>query len=306
LKLSLRGYAPEDDHFVLTRQALSRRVNRVEPAQSLMLLKPTLALPHGGGQRLEVGSPEYNVLADWIAYGAPGPSPNDPHLVSLEVKPTEAVLKPKDSLKITVRAKYSDGRVEDVTRLARYSSTEDLVAAVDEDGLIKVSGHGEAAINVAFASFIATARIASPFENRIDPKRFAASPKHNFIDDHVLKKLQALRLPPSGQCSDSEFIRRAYLDCLGVLPTPGEVEAFLKDEAGAKRRAKLIASLVERPEFVDYWSYKWSDLLLISSRKLTQPAMRSFYQFVRQSVADNKPWDQAPPTISCCTKKSAT
>ena len=57
LKLSLRGYAPEDDHFVLTRQAKGRRVNPLEPAHSLMLLKPTLAVPHGGGQKVEVNSP---------------------------------------------------------------------------------------------------------------------------------------------------------------------------------------------------------------------------------------------------------
>lgn len=290
-KLSLRGYAPGDDHFVLTRQALSRRVNRVEPAHSLMLLKPTLALPHGGGQRMEVGSREYHVLADWIASGAPAPNAKDAKIESLVVLPVEAILRPKDSLQMVVRARYSDGHLEDVTRLARFSSTEDLIVGVDENGLLKVSGHGEAAINVSFSNLVATARILSPFAGPLDPKLFAAAPKHNFIDDLVLSKLQALRIPPSPQCSDSEFIRRAYLDCLGILPTPDEVQAFLNDAADAKR-TRLIASLVERPEFVDYWSYKWSDVLLISSRKLSQPAMRSFYQFVRQSVADNKPWDQ--------------
>src|SRR5205814_5510870 len=98
-------------------------------------------------------------------------------------------------------------------------------------------------------------------------------------------------LPPSGQCSDSEFIRRAFLDAAGILPTPEELKEFLRDMRPDKR-ARLIDGLLERPEFVDYWSYKWSDLLLISSRKLSQPAMRSFYHFVRSSVADNKPWDQ--------------
>jgi Protein of unknown function (DUF1553)/Protein of unknown function (DUF1549) len=125
----------------------------------------------------------------------------------------------------------------------------------------------------------------------VDGKIFAQSPKHNYIDGHVLKKLEALRIPPSPQCSDNEFIRRAFLDAAGILPTPQEVDTFLKDVRPDKR-ARLIDGLVARPEFVDYWSYKWSDLLLISSRKLSQPAMRAFYQFVRQSVADNKPWDQ--------------
>lgn len=291
LKLSLRGYAPADDHFVLTRQALNRRVNTIEPARSLMLLKPTLALTHGGGLKLEVGSVEYNVLADWIASGAAGVSKEGPRIQALEVFPVAAVLKPKDSLQIVVRARYSDGHTEDVTRWSKFASTEDLVAGVDERGLVNVTGHGEAAITVGFASLVASMRIASPLPNAVDPKVFAQSPRHNFIDELVLKKLADLRLPPSPQCTDSEFIRRVYLDAAGILPTPDEVRAFLTDTRPDKR-ARVIDALLDRPEYVDYWAYKWSDLLLISSRKLAQPAMRSFYQFVRESVADNKPWDQ--------------
>ncbi|MCI0684257.1 MAG: DUF1553 domain-containing protein [Gemmataceae bacterium] len=291
LKLSLRGYAPEDDYFVLTRQANARRVNLGEPARSLMLLKPTLALPHGGGLKLDVESPEYRLLAEWIAQGAPGPSPNDPRIARIEVSPTHKILKPNDTMQVKARAFYSDGHQEDVTRWARFTSSEDLVAGVDENGLVKVLGHGEAAISVAFANLVATMRVASPFAEPVDPKVFAQSPRHNFIDELVLKKLESLRIPPSPQCSDQEFIRRAYLDAAGILPTPEEQRQFLKD-ARPDRRAQLIDKLVDRPEFVDYWSYKWSDVLLISSRKLPQPAMRAFYQYVRQSVADNKPWDQ--------------
>ncbi|MCI0641714.1 MAG: DUF1553 domain-containing protein [Gemmataceae bacterium] len=290
-KLSLRGYAPSDDHFVLTRQANGRRINPLEPARSLMLMKPSLALTHGGGLKLEVNSPEYKLVADWIVSGAPGPSKSDPAIQKLEVFPPDAVLKPKDQLQLVARAWYSDGRAEDVTRWARFASTEDLIAGVDDAGSVKVSGYGEAAITVSFSNLVATTRISAPFDNALDAKVFAGSPRHNFIDNLVLKKLEALRIPPSPQCTDDEFIRRAYLDAAGMLPTPEEVEAFLKD-ARPDRRARLIDSLLARPEFVDYWAYKWSDLLLISSRKLSAPAMRSFYSFVRQSVADNKPWDQ--------------
>jgi len=290
-KLSLRGYAPADDHFVLTRQALSRRINKVEPAHSLMLLKPTMALPHGGGLKLEVNSPEYDVLAEWIASGAPGPKPDDARIEKLEVFPPEADLKPKDSLQVSVRAHYSDGHSEDVTRWARFGSTEDLVAGVDDSGKVKVTGYGEAAITVAFANLVTSVRVASPLPNHVDPRVFAQAPRHNFIDTLVLKKLAALHIPPSPQCTDAEFIRRAYLDAAGILPTPREVAAFLAD-TGKDKRARLVDALLQRPEFVDYWSYKWSDLLLISSRRLSQPAMRAFYQFVRASVADNKPWDQ--------------
>ncbi len=291
LKLSLRGYAPFDDHFVLTRQALGRRINRLEPSHSLFLRKPTLVLSHGGGLKLEPDSFEYQILADWIASGAPGPSADDVRIRRLEVFPSAATLKPKDTLQVIVRAWYGDGHSEDVTRWSRFSSSEDLVATVSEDGQARVAGHGEAAISVGYSNLVANCRIASPLPNQIDPAVFAKSPRHNYIDDLVLKKLQALRIPPSGPCSDGEFIRRAYLDAAGILPTPEEVRRFLADPA-PDRRAKLIDALLARPEFVDYWAYKWSDVLLISSRKLPQPAMWAFYQFVRQSVADNKPWDR--------------
>jgi hypothetical protein len=291
LKLSLRGYDPTADHFVLTRQALGRRVDRTEPARSLVLLKPTRAVPHGGGQKIEPGSFDYHVLADWIAAGAPGPRADDPRIQRLEVLPAAAVLKPKDHLQIVVRARYSDGHSEDVTRWAKFNSSEDLVATVNADGEVKVAGHGEAAITVWYSNLVAANRIASPLPDAVDAKVFASAEKHNFIDELVLKKLESLRIPPSPLCSDAEFMRRAYLDAAGILPRPEELERFLADKS-LDRRAKLIDALLERPEFVDYWAYKWSDMLLITTRRLPQPAVWSFYQFVRQSVADNKPWDR--------------
>jgi hypothetical protein len=290
-KLSLRGYAPADDHFVLTRQALGRRVNLLEPAQSLMLRKPTLAVSHGGGLKLDIASPEFRLLADWIASGAPGPKKHAAKIQRLEVFPPAIVLKPKDTMQVVVRAWYSDGRSEDVTRWAKFSSTEDLVATVDEDGKVTVAGTGEAAVTVQFSNLVALSRITVPLANSIDPRIFAAAPRKSYVDDLVNKKLQTLRIPPSSSCNDQEFVRRAYLDAAGILPTPEEVKKFVADPA-PDRRAKLVDALLSRAEFVDYWTYKWSDVLLISSRRLTQPAMWAFYQYVRQSVADNKPWDQ--------------
>src|SRR5262249_54258580 len=221
-----RGYDAEADHFVLTRQANARRVNRQEPHRSLMLLKPTLALPHGGGLKVEVKSPEFRVLADWIAEGADFKQA-DPRIERIGAFPPRATLEKQEQLQIVVRAHYADGHTEDVTRWARYSSTEDLVAGVDDLGLVKVTGNGEAAIAVTYANQVALVHIVSPFENDIDAKVFADSPRHNFIDPLVIKKLQSLKIPPSAQCSDSEFIRRAFLDAIGRLPTPEEVGQFL-------------------------------------------------------------------------------
>lgn len=291
LKLSLRGYDLDADHFVLTRQALGRRLDREAPAKSLLLLKPTMALAHGGGPRIEVNSPEYRILADWIAEGAPGPTDQDVRIERVEVLPASALLKPKDSLQLLVRAWYSDGHSEDVTRLVKFSSSEELVAGVNADGKVNVLGHGEAAISVWFSNRVASATIVSPYPGAIEPRVFATAQRNNFIDELVLKKQQRVNLPPSPTCSDSEFLRRAYLDACGILPTPEEVAKFLADRS-ADKRVKLIDALLQRPEFVDYWSYKWSDMLLITTRRLPQPAVWAFYQHVRQGVADNKPWDR--------------
>jgi hypothetical protein len=291
MKLSLRGYDPAADHFVLTRQVLGRRVDPVEPARSLVLLKPTLTIQHGGGQKIEVGSADFQVLADWIAAGAAGPREEDVRLQRIEAFPPAIRVQPKDALQVVVRAWYSDGHAEDVTRWAKYNSTEDTVATVDADGRVRAAGYGETAITVWYANQVAACRVVSPLPNTLDPKVFAAAERHNVIDELVLRKLQELRIPPSPLCTDEEFIRRVYLDAAGILPTPDEVRRFLADPA-PDRRARLIDALLERPEFVDYWAYKWSDLLLLSTRKLSQPSMWAFYQFIRQSVADNKPWDR--------------
>jgi hypothetical protein len=274
-----------------TRQARGRRVDLIEPAKSLLLLKPTLTVPHGGGQRIEVASADYRLLADWLAAGAPGPSDSDTRLERIELAPSRAILKPKDTLQIVVRAWYRDGHAEDVTRWAKFTSSEELVAAVDGGGKVTVGGHGESAVTVWFSNQVAAARIVAPQEEAIESKVFADAPRSNFIDGLVLQKLQSLRVPPSPRCTDEEFIRRVYLDAAGILPKPEEVKRFLADPA-ADKRARLIDSVLEQPEFVDYWAYKWSDLLLITTRRLPQSAVWAFYQFVRESVADNKPWDR--------------
>jgi hypothetical protein len=305
MKLSLRGYDPETDWFVLTRQALARRVDLANPSDSLMLKKPARVLPHGGGERFVEGDENYSLIENWIRAGAPGLSVADARLERIEVYPPAARLKPTDKLRVIARAVYTDGTTEDVTRWSRFGSSGELVAGVDEHGVVTVAGNGEAAITVNFGTKVATLTVTSPFPNTIDAGVFARSPRNNLIDEHVLKKLELLRLPPSEQCSDAEFVRRAYLDTCGILPPLAEAEKFLADN-DPKKRTKLIDRLLERPEFVDYWAYRWSDLLLVSSRKLPQPAMWAFYRKVRQSVADNEPWDRFARDILTASGSSLT
>lgn len=290
-KLTLRGYDPELDYLTLTRQASARRINKVDPASSLMLLKPTLAVSHGGGKRFSPRTPEYHVIADWIASGTPAPAEWDPVMTRLEVFPSSARLAVGNEQPLLVRAHFSDGHAEDVTRWAKFSSNEGGVAGVDQRGLVSVAGPGEAAISAWYLSKLVTARITSPFPGTIDAAVYARAPRANFIDDLVLAKLAELNIEPSPLSSDAEFMRRAFLDAAGILPTPDEVRAFLADRAPDKR-VKLVDALLARPEFVDYWSYKWSDLLLVSSRNLPSNAMWSYYNWIRRNVEANTPWDR--------------
>jgi len=296
LRLTLRGYGPELDHAVLTRQALGRRVVKTAPQESLLLLKPTGALEHGGGIKFTTGSLEYRVIAEWIADGMPGPSAGDPQIRSLALYPASARLKPGQVQQVLVQAAYSDGRIEDVTHWAKFNSTDETVAAVDDDGRLKVTGQGEAFVSVWFASLVGRTTVTSPYETKLDPSVFATAPRNNPIDDKNLEKLAGLRIPPSPDGGDAVFLRRAYLDATGVLPRYEQVQAFLEDREPA-RRARLVDRLLKSSEFVDYWAYKWSDLLLVSSNKLAAPSMWSFYRFVRESVAKNVPWDQFARSI---------
>ena len=290
-KLTLRGYDPDVDYDTLTRQSDGRRVSLSSPADSLILLKPTLTIPHGGGKRFRVNSLEYRVFAEWIAAGAPPPAESDPLIQGIEVYPASATLKPEAEQQLVVRAKYSDGQVRDVTRWVKFNSSDEGVAIVDDSGHVKMTGSGEAAITLYYQSKVLYSRLSVPYPNKIDPAIYTKAPRNNFIDELVIAKWKALNIAPSAPATDTVFIRRAFLDAAGILPTAEEVEDFLADKSPDKRK-KLIDSLLERDEFVDYWAYKWSDLLLVSSKKLRPNAVRSYYNWIRDSVKENKPWDK--------------
>jgi len=290
-KLSLRGYDYEGDWRTITRQSLGRRINLSDPAQSLLLLKPTQTVPHKGGERFKTDSLEYRILAEWIAAGTPPPSESDVQIQRIEIIPDRVVLKPNMEQQLIVLAHFSDGTTSDVTRWTKLTSTESTVTNVNETGQLKIAGYGEGAITAWYLSKIATATVTVPFKNDLPPDLFAKTNHRNFIDQLVQEKLQALNLAPSPICSDSQFIRRVFLDTIGVLPTIDETRKFLANPSPDKRD-RLIDSLLSRPEFVDYWSYKWSDLLLVSSRKLKPQQMWAYYNWVRDNVAANTPWDQ--------------
>ena len=290
-KLTLRGYDPEADYYTLTHQALARRTERMEPARSLILLKPTMTIPHGGGRRFLPDSPEYKIISGWIAQGMPAPYESDARVTAIQVLPHDASLRPGAEQQLIVTATFSDGRTKDVTRWAKYDSGDEGVATVDNDGHVAMHSFGEAPVTVWYQSHVTFSRLRIPYPYHLQDAVFKNAPRHNYIDDAILKHLEALHMPPSPPASDSEFIRRAFLDGAGILPKPAEVEAFVKDSSPDKRN-RLIDALMKRPEFVDYWAYKWSDLLLVSSNRLSNEEMWSYYNWIHDSVAHDKPWNQ--------------
>jgi hypothetical protein len=302
-RLSLRGYDPEADHASIAKQLRGRRIEIANPGQSLLLTKPTGALPHKGGIRLDADSREYRVLADWIAAGAPAPSTNDPKVRAIRVEPDQAILAPGAMATIAVKAEYDNGRVVDVTHLAKFSATDEAVAGVDEDGNVTVRGSGEGAVLAWFDSRLVLSRLTIPYPNEIDPAIYPSLPRNNFIDELNLAQLQKLRLLPSEPADRETFIRRATIDTIGRLPTVEEVEAYVTDDRPGAR-GRLIDRLLASDAFVDYWAYKWSDVLLINGTKLRPVAVKSFYDWVRQAVRENRPWDHLVRDILTSTGRS--
>jgi len=290
-RLSLRGWDAGGDFYNITREARGRRTEPADPARSLLLTKPTMATPHKGGKQLDSRSRDYRVLSEWVANGIRPPGDTDPTLETIEIFPDVSILKRRSKQTFIVTAVYSDGKREDVTDWAKFGSTDDTVANVDEDGNAEIIGFGEGAVTAWFSSKIVIARMTSPFPNDLPEDIFTKAPKRNFIDELVLNQLQRLNLKPSRRSNDSEFIRRVYLDTIGVLPTVDETKKFLADKAPAKRD-KLIEHLLGRKEFVDYWAYRWSDVFLVNGRLLRSDAVKVYYEWIRKGVKENTPWDE--------------
>ncbi len=304
-RLSLRGYAPELDHAWITKEFSGRRVDPAVPQQSLLLTKATADAPHEGGKLFAVGSREYTTLLAWLRAGRPGPNSKDPTIQKLEVTPADKVLKVGDRLPLQAWATFSDGSRRDVTWLTKFESNDTAVADVASSGLVSARRNGATAIRAAFQTEVAVATVAVPFEQPVDAKRFEAG--NNLIDLPLFAKLKDLRIEPSDACTDEEFLRRAFLDTIGTLPTPAETAKFLAD-GDAKKREKLVDSLLARPEFVDYWTLFLSDLL--QNRKERDhdvrgtKGVRQFHGWIRKQVAANRPWDQIAREVLTATGKT--
>lgn len=291
-QLSLLGFDAQFDFDALTKEARGRRVFTPEPERSLLLLKPTGRLPHGGGKRLEFGSSEHETLRRWIVSGMPRRQPETPSLVKLSVTPTERIMSRDEQQQLIVTARYSDGSTRDVTRLTAYQSNESPIVAVDEHGLI--SGGmitGEAAIMARYMGLFAVCSVAVPLPGDVPDGLYAKLPRYNFIDEHVWHKLQRLGITPSKPAPDHKFLRRVFIDVIGRVPTSDETRAFLENKS-QKKRDELIDNLLEQPEFADHWANKWADLLRPNAYRVGIKAVLNYDAWIRDSFRKNKPYDQ--------------
>ena len=290
-RLSLQGYDPDADYFAIVKQDRGRRVELGDPGRSLFLAKPSGAITHKGGVRFSTETLDYRIIAGWVGEGATPPPLDEARVEVLEVVPERSIQQVGQVQPILVRARYSDGRVEDVTRWVKWSSADESVCRVDDQGQAQVVGPGEGSVVAWFASKLAIARLTVPYGGKTTVNLAGLRKPVNFIDELIDQQLTRLNLPASSPGGDAEFLRRATIDTIGRIPSTDEARAFLADTSPTRRDA-LIDRLLSSPDFVDYWTYKWSDLLMLNGTRLRPQALKAYYQWVRKQVMDGVPWDR--------------
>jgi hypothetical protein len=297
-KLSVFGFDPDQDRAAMVRESIGRRVNRVSPDDSLLLLKPTTQMPHGGGKRIAKDSVDYQLLRQWIVGGAPGPIKDEPQVKRITVQPSRRVSGIGAKQQLRVEAEYTDGARRDVTAWARFDTTDDGVATVTRSGLATTVGAGQGAIMVRFEGQADISLLVVPYA---EPAPLAGWTNQNFIDELAAAKFRELNIEPSPVCDDATFLRRAFLDALGTLPSSEEVNAFLQSTDPNKRNVLIdqLLGFADCPQggqysesYSAFWALRWSDLINNSSREIGAQGMWSMYNWTRDSFRTGKPLDK--------------
>ena len=288
-RLSLMGFEPAEDYEHLVFESRGRRLSPAAPEHSLLLLKATAMLPHGGGKRLDTDSDDYKLLTRWISQGMPTGSASDPSVASIELFPTTRTIPLGGEQQLLVTARYTDGSMQDVTRDAVFQSSDKQMAAVDAGGHVTAMRQpGSVSVMVRYQGKVAAFQATLPLGAPVDHLPVA----RNFIDEIVFRRLMAMGMPASEVCDDATFLRRLTLDITGQLPTVAEATEFLADADPAKRD-KCIDRLLACADYADYFANKWSALL---RNKRVSPDHQSgnylFHDWIRDSFYDNKPYDQ--------------
>jgi len=291
-KLSLRGYDPEWDHEQIVDDIAGRRIDRKEPANSLTLLKPTQGVAHEGKLVFEEKSRYYNILHQWIVEGCPSDVAKVRRVERIEVFPSSPILSNIGlEQQLMVVATFPDGVKRDVTREAVYSSSSDPVLTVTPQGLVKSVRKGEAAVLIRYEGQFAV----NPVSVLVPQPNFKWNnpPAFNYVDELVYKKLKSIQVTPSELCTDADFLRRVYLDLIGVPPTPEEMRAFLADNRETKiKRGEAIDKLLDRNEFVDFWTLRWADLMQVNRKYLGEKGTWAFRNWIHQQVGKDRPWNE--------------
>lgn len=288
-QLSLLGFEPEEDYEHIAVESRSRRLFFGNPDYSLLLLKPSGQVPHGGGVRLPKNSSGYATIREWIRQGAPKESAASPKLVTLEIAPKKNLLQRHATQQLRALARYSDGSVRDVTRLSIFESNDKALAEVADGGLVKVLDlPGRVSVMVRYQGQVAVFHAAIPLNAPVE----VLPPVRNFIDKAVFSNLKELGIPPSPLCDDATFLRRVTLDIAGRLPTQHEARAFLANN-NLDKRNQWIDDLLKSPDYADYFAGKWTAVL--KNRRDDASDVLSnfaFHAWVRDSLLANKPYDQ--------------
>jgi hypothetical protein len=297
-KLSVFGFASEEDYHAIVRDGFGRRADTKNPAASLLLRKPTGGVPHEGGQRLHVGSIEYQILEQWLAHGAPPPSAAATKVRALQVYPLRRVGPLNFTQQLQVQAEYSDGRKRDVTALAKFESRDEGVLSISPQGLLTTLGRGQGVALVRFEEQTAIVSVVVPYADSLNLDGWV---DNNYIDRLAAAKFREIGISPSPLCDDATFLRRAYLDVTGTLPTPEQAASFL-DSKSADKRTQLIDALlgltgdpsrdVHNNAYAAFWAMKWADLIRSNSTALGEQGMWALHNWLTESFRDNKPFDR--------------
>ena len=284
-KLSLLGFDAEADYEAIAKDLKGRRVELESPADSLILRKPSMAIPHGGGRRFAIHSATYNLLLSWISSGAAPPSAADPVLVSVSVTPASQTLAVGQRVTVKATALYNNGSTRDVTALARLEVLNDAVAEISSGAVVTAKAGGRAAVLTRYMGRSAVANLLVPYA---PPPSLSGFQPNNYIDEIVMAKWKQLGLQPTRLSSDAQFLRRASLDLTGVLPKEEEIRAFVADTTAGKR-ARMIDRLLEGPEYIDFWTLRWGDLLRVTRNGMGEKAMWNFHRWLNRAMRENRP-----------------
>ena len=298
-KLSVFGFEPSADREAVMRDRHQRRANMVAPEKSLLLLKPTMTVPHGGGKRLAPKSVEHQTFVAWLKNGAPAPKKEPATVTALSVHPKQRVGKQGLSQQLRVEATYADGTIRDVTALALFDSMDEAMLDVSDTGFVRTHGKGQAPVMVRFEGQAGIAMFVVPYDDSV---KLTGWQNNNFVDELAEKKFRELGIEPSPLCDDSTFVRRAFLDATGSLPTIEQTAAF-HAKTEPNKRERLIDELlgltgdplrdVYNDNYAAWWTLKWSDLIRNTSNGGGQEqAMWSMHNWMKEAFRTNRTFDK--------------